>query len=210
MSDATGGSEPDTVTAAPPVPRAVVLGALAVLAVLVVGGLLVARGVGDDGTGTGSGADPASPLAVVTVPAPDAASPECAALAAALPETLGDAHRVDMLDPAPEGARAYRMPDGSPLVVRCGLPAPPGFVVGSALQQVSEVQWFGERDPDPTVTDSTWVAVDRARYVAVTLPEASGTGPIQDLSAVVAAHLKPVAPRPAPLPAPSGAGAQTR
>ena len=50
----------------------------------------------------------------------------------------------------------------------------------------------------PAVTASTWVAVDRAEYVAVTLPDGSGTGPIQDLSDALTSTLDEVEPSPAP------------
>ncbi|MBB1021908.1 DUF3515 domain-containing protein, partial [Dietzia sp. E1] len=112
---------------------------------------------------------------------------------------LGDAARVALVEPAPEGTAAYRMPDAEPVIVRCGMPAPPTFTVGVALQAVNGVQWFNEPDPDPAVTASTWVAVDRPQYVAVTLPEGSGTGPIQDLSDAITAALEEVEPDPAPV-----------
>ena len=114
-------------------------------------------------------------------------------------ESLGDAARVALVEPAPEGTAAYRMPDAEPVIVRCGMPAPPTFTIGVALQAVNGVQWFNEPDPDPAVTASTWVAVDRPQYVAVTLPEGSGTGPIQDLSDAITAVLEEVEPDPAPV-----------
>jgi hypothetical protein len=46
------------------------------------------------------------------------------------------------------------------------------------------VQWFQVTDPG---TDrSTWVAVDRPVYLALTLPKESGPTPIQALSDVIA------------------------
>lgn len=186
-----GADLPDRI--APPVPRAAIAVAAAVPLVVLVAVLVMARGIGaDDGTD-----DPDAPVAVVSVQAPDAESAECGRLTDELPDTLGQARSVEMVEPAPAGARAYRMPDGEPVVVRCGLPAPPGFRVGAPLQQVDEVQWFAETDPDPSITATTWVTVDRARYVAVTLPEGSGSGPIQQLSEAVAAAMDPVEPRPA-------------
>ena len=104
-----------------------------------------------------------------------------------------------LTEPAPPGTAAYRLPDAEPVIVRCGLPAPPTFTVGAALQEVNGVQWFNEPDPDPSVTSSTWVAVDRPRYVAVTLPQAAGTGPIQDLSDALTEFMAEVEPSPAPI-----------
>lgn len=163
---------------------------LAMLAVV----LVMVRGIGDEAAEEAA----SEPVAAVAIPAPGAGSEECVALIEQLPESLGDAARVALVEPAPEGTAAYRMPDAEPVIVRCGMPAPPTFTVGVALQAVNGVQWFNEPDPDPAVTASTWVAVDRPQYVAVTLPEGSGTGPIQDLSDAITAALEEVEPDPAP------------
>ncbi|AQA24063.1 hypothetical protein BTZ20_2119 [Rhodococcus sp. MTM3W5.2] len=49
-----------------------------------------------------AGRDPIrEPVALGTVPAPAAESPECAALIADLPENLGDFERAELMDPAP-------------------------------------------------------------------------------------------------------------
>ncbi|WP_156744299.1 DUF3515 family protein, partial [Mycobacterium sp. E740] len=44
------------------------------------------------------------PVPLVTVPAPQAAGPQCAALTAALPDKLGDLARAQLAEPAPQGA----------------------------------------------------------------------------------------------------------
>jgi hypothetical protein len=80
------------------------------------------------------------------------------------------------------------------VILRCGLDRPADFVVGSPLQVVDAVQWF-------EITDqglSTWFAVDRPVYVALTLPQASGPTPIQTISEVIAMSLpaKPIDPAP--------------
>ena len=178
-----------------PVPKAVVIAAIVIPLVLLGVVLVMVRTMGDEAAEAAAN----EPVTAVTLPAPEAESPECAALVEALPDALGDATRVAFNEPAPPGAAAYRMPDAEPVVVRCGLPAPPTFKVGTSLQEVNGVQWFNEPDPDPAVTASTWVAVDRAQYVAVTLPDGSGTGPIQDLSDALTATFDEVEPRPAPI-----------
>ncbi|HHX85067.1 MAG TPA: DUF3515 domain-containing protein [Actinomycetales bacterium] len=178
-----------------PLPVGVIAAAVVVGLVLVVGVLVLARGVGREAAETAA----SEPVTAVTLPSPGAESQECLDLVDALPESLGDAGRVALTEPAPPGAAAYRMPDAEPVVVRCGLPDPPTFTVGVALQEVNGVQWFNEPDPDPAVTSSTWVAVDRPQYVAVTLPEGSGTGPIQALSDTLEETLERVEPRPAPV-----------
>lgn len=178
-----------------PVSKVVVITAIVVPLVLLVVVLVMVRDIGNDAAEAAA----SEPVTAVTLPAPGAESQECTMLVESLPETLGDATRVAFSEPAPPGAAGYRMPDAEPVVVRCGLPAPPTFIVGTSLQEVNGVQWFNEPDPDPAVTASTWVAVDRAQYVAVTLPDGSGTGPIQDLSDALAATLEEVQPRPAPI-----------
>ena len=133
------------------------------------------------------------PVAIATVPAPKADSAECRGLLDALPQQLGDYHRAAAADPAPAGAAAWTT-DGEPVILRCGLGRPADFVVGSPLQVVDAVQWF-------EITDqglSTWFAVDRPVYVALTLPQVSGPTPIQTISEVIAMSLpaKPIDPAP--------------
>lgn len=178
-----------------PVSTAVLVAAIVLPLVLLVVALILVRNVSDEAAETAA----SEPVTAVTLPSPGAESEECLALVESLPDALGKASRVPFTEPAPAGAAAYRLPDAEPVVVRCGLPAPPTFVVGTTLQEVNGVQWFNEPDPDPAVTSSTWVAVDRPQYVAVTLPGGSGTGPIQDVSDALTRALETVEPRPAPI-----------
>lgn len=178
-------------------PRALLIAAtvVAVAAVVVILVLAVLR------------QDPAQqqPVPVAAVPAPQATSAECSALTAGLPETLGGASRAALADPAPPGAAAWRADTGGePIILRCGLDRPAEFVAGAPLQGVDDVQWFrvaeaGTEDPGAQQQRSTWYAVDRSVYVALTLPQGSGPTAIQELSAVIAATLpaKPVDPEPA-------------
>lgn len=177
------------------VPPTVLVAAIVIPVVLLVVVLFMVRNVNDEAAEVAAN----EPVTAVTLPAPGAESAECLDLVEALPDSLGDATRVPFNEPAPPGAAAYRMPDAESIVVRCGIEPPPTFTVGVPLQAVNDVQWFHQPDPDPAVTASTWVAVDRAQYVAVTLPGASGTGPIQDLSDTLTAHFDAVEPRPAPI-----------
>lgn len=178
-----------------PVSPVVVAVAVGVALILLVAVLVLGRQVGQEASEAAAN----EPVTAVDLPAPGAESEQCRALLEALPESLGDARHVDFTDPAPRGAEAYRMPDSEPVIVRCGMEAPPTFVVGVALQEVNGVQWFNQPDPDPAVTASTWVAVDRHQFVAVTLPGGSGTGPIQALSDAIAASMEAVEPDPAPI-----------
>ncbi len=135
------------------------------------------------------------PVAIASVPAPKADSSECRALVGALPEELGDYRRAAAADPAPAGAAAWQATaEGEPVILRCGLDRPGEFVVGSPIQVVDAVQWFELADQGR----STWFAVDRAVYVALTLPQGSGPTPIQSISEVIAKSLpaKPIDPAP--------------
>ncbi len=64
------------------------------------------------------------------------------------------------------------------VILRCGLDRPAEFVLGSPLQVVDAVSWFEIVDQGR----STWFAVDRPVYVALTLPAGSGPTPIQEIS----------------------------
>jgi len=163
--------------------RAVIIGAVA-LAVTAIGVILAIAATHQ--------APPRPPdtLAIPAVPAPQAGTPACRALMAALPQRLGDYQRAPLTQPAPEGASAWRAgPDNEPVVLRCGLERPADFVVGSPIQNVDRVQWFSETaqsaGPQPENARSTWYTVDRPVYVALTLPSGSGPTPIQQLSEVI-------------------------
>ncbi len=135
------------------------------------------------------------PVTIAAVPAPKADSPECAALMAALPDHLGDYRRAQPVDPAPKSAAAWRADsDADPVILRCGLERPAEFVVGAPIQVVEPVQWFEVADTDR----STWFAVDRPVYIALTLPSGSGPTPIQEISEAIAKTMpaKPIDPAP--------------
>lgn len=169
-------------------PKALMIAAIAV-AVAAVGSILVFAALRQ--------APPTEkPVAIVSVPAPQAEGADCRALVDALPERLGDYERVAVADPAPPAAAAWRVtPEGEAAILRCGLDRPAEFVLGSPLQVVDEVSWFrvGEAgaggDAGADQGRSTWFAVDRPVYVALTLPSDSGPTPIQEISRVIAKSL---------------------
>lgn len=132
------------------------------------------------------GAPEERPVAIVTVPAPRADSAECRTLVDALPDELGNYHRAAAADPAPLGTAAWRAPAGDEaIILRCGLDRPAEFVVGAPIQVVDSVQWFRIADNER----STWYAVDRPVYVALTLPAGTGPTPIQEISQTIAKTL---------------------
>ncbi|MGD9618646.1 MAG: DUF3515 domain-containing protein [Mycolicibacterium sp.] len=140
-----------------------------------------------------------APIAIASAPAPNADSPDCDALIAALPERLGDYTRAPVRQPAPAGTAAWQAEDREgAIILRCGLDRPLEFVVGAPLQVVDAVQWFRVTD-QASEGRSTWFAVDRPVYVALTLPTGSGPTPIQAISEAVSASLPagPLDPAPA-------------
>jgi hypothetical protein len=195
----TGGARPvvtdpntgsDTDLGGPP--RAAMIAALA-LAVAAIGVVLVIAATREA---------PPQPVAIPAVPAPHAASTACRALTDALPQRLGNYQRAPVTQPAPQGATAWRPgPDSQPVVLRCGLDRPAGFVVGSPIQIVDRVQWFEVAAEQQSAGDagrSTWYTVDRPVYVALTLPSGSGPTPIQQLSEVIDRTIAAVPIHPAP------------
>lgn len=144
------------------------------------------------------------PVALGTVPAAAAGSPECASLIGSLPEQLGDFDRAELVDPAPEGAAAWQNVDAQEIVLRCGVDRPGEFNAASALQVIDGVQWF-EIPGGEGLDASTWFAVDRGVYVALTVPYGLGPSPLQDASGAVAAALeaKPIDPAAVPVPVPN-------
>lgn len=165
-------------------PRALLIAAIVVAAGAIIGILVFAA----------FRQSPPQTVPIASVPAPKADSAECRALLGALPDRLGDYRRAPAADPAPPGASAWAT-DGEPIILRCGLDRPAEFVLGSPIQVVNEVQWFEVSDQGR----STWFAVDRAVYVALTLPHGSGPTPIQEISDIIAKSLpaKPLDPAPA-------------
>lgn len=182
-SDADGGP-----------PRALIIVAIA-LAVTTIGVILAIAATREA---------PPRAVAVPEVPAPHADGAACRALLGVLPQQLGDYQRAPLEQPAPHGAAAWRTgADSDPVVLRCGLDRPGEFVLGSAIQVVDRVQWFRVDSEQQSAGDagrSTWYAVDRGVYVALTLPTGSGPTPIQRISEVIdrsmpAAPIDPGQPR---------------
>ncbi|MGE2835622.1 DUF3515 domain-containing protein [Mycobacterium sp. SMC-4] len=140
------------------------------------------------------------PVSVAALPAPESDSASCRDLLDALPDRLGDYARAELVQPAPTGAAAWQRDDGSEAVIlRCGLDRPAEFVVGAPLQVVDEVSWLRIAEDGTADARTTWFAVDRPVYVALTLPAGSGPAPIQAVSDALTEALpqRPIDPAPA-------------
>ncbi|GAB2666195.1 hypothetical protein GCM10027271_26740 [Saccharopolyspora gloriosae] len=122
------------------------------------------------------------PLALPPIPSPAASGPDCAKLLSALPAELevdgAQVPRRALADPVPPGAIAWGDAEHDPITVRCGLSAPAELTPTSPLVDISGVSWLRITEAGNT----SWLAVDRPVYVALTAPENSGSGPVQDLS----------------------------
>jgi hypothetical protein len=166
--------------------------AVAVAAVAIGARVSGVEGAGLDGGRPEQAAPETGPLALVPVDAPDAGGPQCAALLAALPETLpsnaGPLPPRPLADPAPAGARAWAAAP-RPAVLRCGLTRPVELAPDSALLEVNGVRWLRLDDgvPDPVIV--SYVAVDRPVYVVLTTPTEAGSGPLQAVADAVRATL---------------------
>lgn len=168
--------------------------ALIFVAVLVGLGLAIAAAaIGLSQNSAQEGEGPVGPLALVTVDAPEADSSACAQLVAALPAELPSAGtslaRRRLAEPAPRAAAGWGAP--ATVVLRCGLRKPRELRQDSRLQVINGVQWLPIAGADST----TFFTVDRDVFVALTVPANAGTGPVQAISEVVSASLRPVPPR---------------
>ncbi|MGB6201363.1 DUF3515 family protein, partial [Mycolicibacter algericus] len=81
-------------------PRVALIAALVVAVAAVVAALAVAAAHRPE-------SQPDEPLRIATVPAPHAGGAACRAVLDGLPQQLGDYHRAEIADPAPDGAAAW-------------------------------------------------------------------------------------------------------
>lgn len=153
-------------------------------------GFVLSSGTGSDDGSDGSDDSAPGPLPLVAVPAPEADSEECAGLVEAAPRELDSSgERLasrELAEPAPPATLAWGEDD--PVVLRCGLERPPELTPSSPLRQIDEVQWLYVEGEGT----ATWYVVDRAVYIALTVPETAGTGPLQQISETVAKELPAV------------------
>ncbi|WP_262391641.1 DUF3515 domain-containing protein [Nocardiopsis sp. CNR-923] len=110
----------------------------------------------------------------------------CAALVAALPDTLMGARRADVT-PESDVTAAWGDP---PIGVRCGVPRPAALTIDAPLQEVDGVPWLPVPADDPTM----FVAVGHTAYVELTVPPSHGpaAAALTTLSALVEEHVPPL------------------
>lgn len=142
--------------------------------------------------------DAIRPVVVANIPAPQAHSPQCQNVYQSYPGGMaGDWKRVKILAPEPPASAAWRRGTAT-IIARCGVDRPIEFVVGSPLEQINGVRWF--RAADPGIASATWFAVDRGVYIALTMPDGSGSEPLVEMSDAISSAVPAIKPDPAPIP----------
>jgi hypothetical protein len=164
--------------------------ALAVLVPVVVAVIVLSHVLGaSGGTGAASVVGPTtaarSELPVLTVDVPPVtpqANASCPALMKILPlELMGEqSRRVRSASPF-----AYAWGDPA-VVLRCGVPAPAGYVRGASAIQINGVQWYVDTS-DAAAT--VWTTVDRPVNVEMRLPSSVDSAPVTALTVQIAKAL---------------------
>lgn len=174
-----------------PLSRVTLFVAAGLAAVLVVGVIVASQVLGgtDEAakpSATTEPARPTGPVALVPVDAPHAADPACTSLVDALPASLPSngeqLRRLPIADPAPPATAAWAGDRGEPVVLRCGLGKPSEYQPTAQLRLVDKVNWLPVEGDGAT----TWYAVDRTVYIALTIPDDAGTGVVQEMSETIA------------------------
>lgn len=149
--------------------------------------LLFAR-LGGDGAPavapTSAPATAALPAIPVDPPPPlgEAAQKACQELISALPTTLGDRPARPVQSSSPYVA-AWGEP---PIVLRCGVARPAGFLPTSEVFEIGGVRWF----PVERGASTVWTVVDRSVFVEVTAPTAQASDPVARLSTSVSRSIR--------------------
>ncbi|KAB1503850.1 DUF3515 domain-containing protein [Corynebacterium sp. 320] len=141
-----------------------------------------------------------TPAAVSPIDAPEAGSRACDDVIANLPDSLGAFKNVDIVDPAPEGTKAYKNAKGQQLTLRCGVYAPDQYTVLSKTNTIKDVHWLTVMDATPGSHMRTYYQLGGAPTVAITTEAPIGTA-LEDASSALAVHIDTSkAPKPKPFP----------
>ena len=144
------------------------------------------------------------PVELAPVNAPDAASPACQQLTAALPAELpshedngyggdmGPLRRAALANPAPAGAAAWGGTGGTEgqVVLRCGLPRPAELNPTASVVEINRVSWLTL----PGENVDTYLTLDRTVSVELTVRLRVGREPVQTVSDAIRTTL-PALPR---------------
>lgn len=160
-------------------PRFFIFLALALGVIFVVGVLGGAKVISDRNT--------YSTVTMGPVDAPQADSPQCRDISAAFPDKASGFRKVDVREPAPAGATAYRNEQGVELTIRCGVNAPDQFTQASITEDHEGTQWLPIKDATPGSNLSTYYTVGAGPVLAIT-SEADFSGALDDFSSAIASH----------------------
>lgn len=141
-----------------------------------------------------------APVAMGPVDAPEASSQVCADFVAALPRDLDRFRSVEVRDPAPDGAAAYRDSSGAELSVRCGVNVPDQYTVLSPVFTSGDARWTAVSDATPGSDLRTWYAVGGSPAVAVTASSDVGSA-LEGVGSTISSLYDANSPaKPAPYP----------
>lgn len=141
-----------------------------------------------------------APVAMGPVDAPEASSQVCSDFVAALPRDLDRFRSVEVRDPAPEGAAAYRDSSGAELSVRCGVNVPDQYTVLSPVFASGDARWTAVSDTTPGSDLRTWYAVGGSPAVAVTASSDVGSA-LEGVGSTISSLYDANSPaKPAPYP----------
>lgn len=132
--------------------------------------------------------DPApgkAPLAELETSISEDSDEVCRELIAALPDELADGYaRLDVsgVDGLGENAAAWGADGLEPVVLKCGVAAPPSYEAGAQLTQINDVPWFEETGHGGASQATVLYALGRETDIAVSLPVGAGEGALTKLS----------------------------
>lgn len=108
----------------------------------------------------------------------------CPALIDALPETLAGDWEV-------RSPGVWVREGNEPVVLRCGVAAPPNYQAGERLTQIDDIPWFEDTQLVNGSTASTWYALGRVTDIAVSVPQAISAQVLPELGTVIAETTAP-------------------
>lgn len=131
----------------------------------------------------------------IAAPTPSAAAIEpCAQVLSALPVQL-DGYLPRIVHPAPDDSAPVVAWGNPAIVLQCGVPRPPELAALSSANVflVDDVNWLVTGDSKTTI----FTSLDRAVYVALSVPKSYAQPPLATIADAVATALPPVCHFPA-------------
>ncbi|MHA2788828.1 DUF3515 domain-containing protein [Corynebacterium sp. S7] len=109
----------------------------------------------------------------------------CAGFLSALPDSVASGYsRMQVSEP---NTVAWTADGQEPIVVRCNVAEPENYQAGEQLQQINNVTWFEDTQLINGSTASTWFALGRETYIAVSVPQYAGNSAIVRITEAIEA-----------------------